>query len=244
MSEKWHGGKGSAPRPKSVDEKVYADNWARIFEKYTPTPSPFVCVLRSGGEYKAQHAIRLYDMARRAGLADRFLCLSDVDVPGVPCQKLTKPRWFGWWSKFEAMEQARYIQEDGSHPAGIWMCDLDTTFISLPDEPTETTACDDFYGPQRFGSGFMWVSWSDMGEAYRTFESNAIHWMMTLKIYPDIGDQALLYRVWGDRVRRWPREQVVSYKLDVKGGVAPAGARVVCFHGHPRPWHAPEVRWP
>jgi hypothetical protein len=30
------GGKGDAPRPKSVDEKTFSDNWARIFPKPEP----------------------------------------------------------------------------------------------------------------------------------------------------------------------------------------------------------------
>lgn len=32
---KWHGGKGSTPRPLSVDQKTYSDNWDRIFGKTT-----------------------------------------------------------------------------------------------------------------------------------------------------------------------------------------------------------------
>ena len=30
------GGKGSSPRPYSVDQKTYSDNWDRIFKKKTP----------------------------------------------------------------------------------------------------------------------------------------------------------------------------------------------------------------
>ena len=29
----WHGGKGSTPRPKSVDTDTYQSNWDRIFGK-------------------------------------------------------------------------------------------------------------------------------------------------------------------------------------------------------------------
>ena len=29
----WHGGKGSKPRPYSVDKKKFDDNWDRIFGK-------------------------------------------------------------------------------------------------------------------------------------------------------------------------------------------------------------------
>lgn len=29
----WHGGKGSSPRPISVDQDTYESNWDRIFKK-------------------------------------------------------------------------------------------------------------------------------------------------------------------------------------------------------------------
>ena len=33
MSGKWHGGKGSAPRPKSVSDEEYANRWDAIFSR-------------------------------------------------------------------------------------------------------------------------------------------------------------------------------------------------------------------
>jgi hypothetical protein len=33
MSGKWHGGKGSTPRPFSVDQKTFDNNWDNIFRK-------------------------------------------------------------------------------------------------------------------------------------------------------------------------------------------------------------------
>lgn len=32
----WHGGKGSAPRPKNVPKEVWEENWDRIFGKKEP----------------------------------------------------------------------------------------------------------------------------------------------------------------------------------------------------------------
>ena len=32
----WHGGKGSAPRPRSVPKDVWEDNWERVFGKKEP----------------------------------------------------------------------------------------------------------------------------------------------------------------------------------------------------------------
>ena len=33
MSGQWHGGKGSKPRPFSVDQKTFDTNWDNIFKK-------------------------------------------------------------------------------------------------------------------------------------------------------------------------------------------------------------------
>ena len=33
MSKQWHGGKGSKPRPYSVDSKTFETNWDNIFKK-------------------------------------------------------------------------------------------------------------------------------------------------------------------------------------------------------------------
>jgi hypothetical protein len=33
MSSRWHGGKGSKPRPQKVSQEKFNDNWDRIFRK-------------------------------------------------------------------------------------------------------------------------------------------------------------------------------------------------------------------
>lgn len=38
MTEKWHGGKGSKPRP--TDLQKYADNWEKIFGKKKEEKQP------------------------------------------------------------------------------------------------------------------------------------------------------------------------------------------------------------
>jgi len=37
MSGKWHGGKGSRPRPYSVDQKTFESNWELAFGKNKKT---------------------------------------------------------------------------------------------------------------------------------------------------------------------------------------------------------------
>lgn len=38
MSGKWHGGKGSRPRPYSIDQKTFDNNWDNIFGKKNKEP--------------------------------------------------------------------------------------------------------------------------------------------------------------------------------------------------------------
>lgn len=60
-----------------------------------------VTVLRSGGEFNASHVQAMQRQAARwAPAGTRFLCLSDVNVPGVECLPL-KYDWPGWWAKME-----------------------------------------------------------------------------------------------------------------------------------------------
>lgn len=33
MSASWHGGKGSTPRPRKVDNSTFENNWDKIFKK-------------------------------------------------------------------------------------------------------------------------------------------------------------------------------------------------------------------
>jgi hypothetical protein len=40
MSGKWHGGKGSAPRPYSVDQKTFESNWDLAFKKKPKEEAP------------------------------------------------------------------------------------------------------------------------------------------------------------------------------------------------------------
>jgi hypothetical protein len=39
MTGKWHGGKGSTPRPTKVDKKTFDSNWDKIFGKQQQQPN-------------------------------------------------------------------------------------------------------------------------------------------------------------------------------------------------------------
>ncbi|MDL2402546.1 hypothetical protein [Rhizobium mayense] len=85
----------------------------------------------------------------------------------------------------------------------------------------------------------IWAEWIDRPQ----------HWMDT---YHKGGHQVFLERFWLDHVSRWQDllpGQIVSWKSHVRqalyddesgDGSIPDGARVVIFHGKPRPW---DIGW-
>ena len=186
------------------------------------------CVLRASKEYDAEYVRRLRDgVAKNLKEKHRFVCLSDVDVP---CERIElKHGWPVWWSKMELFRPD--IGDD------ILYFDLDTLIVGdLKDIASvrSLTMLSDFYQGYP-ASGVMYLPWFERAEVWR-------RWIKC----PDRhrteqggnGDGGFLRYVFGKRPARWQDEvpgQIVSYKKDVKGNGIPENARVICFHGRPRP---------
>jgi hypothetical protein len=199
-------------------------------------------VLRKSPDYDVDYVERLAaGVSSHLTVPHRFVCLSDVPVPveriplefGLP----------GWWSKMELFRL----------PPPVLYFDLDTVIVGSLDgiadhaRRSAFTALRDFYRPDGLGSGMM--SWAlDVSDLYRAFSESPIRWMDQ---YGARGDQAFIE----DRFRKpdkWQDVvpgQVVSYKAHVRKatrrletgtGDIPDNARVVCFHGKPRPR---EIGW-
>ncbi len=197
------------------------------------------CVLRTGGHYDDEYVTRLRDgVAKHLPVKHRFVCLSDVDVP---CERIVlRNSWPGWWSKMELFWR---------DPPVLYF-DLDTvicgdlTDIAAQAEKPEFTLLRDFYREDGFGSGMM--AWGmDMKPLYDKFCQSPSGF---INRYEGRGDQGFIeghvdretVAIWQDRLPG----QVVSYKAHVRApkrgsetgnGRPPANARVVCFHGFPKP---------
>jgi hypothetical protein len=184
-----------------------------------------LCVLRSGGEYRPEHAQWL------ARQIPGLVCLSDVPVPGVKTLQL-QHNWPGWWAKMEMFRPD--IEGDA------WMFDLDTVVINLPDEPTQTTVLSDFTDRSLTGSGFMFVTAADRKRVWDAWIRDPDKHMQDNQFFPKLGDQGFLHDYIGSK-GRWDH-RVYSYKMHCLNGL-PADASVVCFHGHPRPWHVIGRDW-
>lgn len=191
-------------------------------------------VLRSGGEYRPEH-VQALTKQLRAQFYDP-LVFTDMVVPGVETTKLHYP-WAGWWSKMNLFDPR--VKGD------LLAMDLDTRLFGSIDEiasRTKMTLLRDFYKPHKLQSGLMYLPEAARAETWERWHEQMIHVFQ--------GDGQFLDSVWRERADTWQDElpgQVVSYKchvmhdprkqkVHVGDGTVPTNARVVCWHGKPRPW--------
>jgi hypothetical protein len=158
-----------------------------------------------------------------------LVCLSDVAVEGVECRPLVSD-WPVWWSKLEAFGPS--IQGD------MLLMDLDTVVLDIPAMPSETTVLRDWVEPSVMNSSLMFVTAADRACVWDAWLTDPAGHMKACNRWPKWGDQGFLQdhigsaAKWGDEVR--------SYKVHCRNGL-PAGTKVVCFHGKPRPWDVRET---
>lgn len=203
------------------------------------------CVLRSGGHYDSEYVDRLRRGVEQHLSGARFVCLSDVDVS---CQRIPlKHGWPGWWSKLELFRPD--IEGD------LLTLDLDTMIAGdLSDIAGvgKLTVLHDFYAKTlqdgsarlRKNTGVMYLPHADRACIWNEWIKNPEAHMARCG---NRGDGMMITELYGDRAQCWQDVlpgQVVSYKCHVRpsqharetgDGTVPANARVVCFHGEPRP---------
>jgi len=183
-----------------------------------------VTVLRSGGEYEPRHVQWL------SRQVPGLVCLSDVEIKGVPTVRLKHP-WPKWWPKMELWSDL--IDGDLLH------IDLDTVVLAPICEFLtigRTTTLADFYRPALMGSGLMYIAQKDKPAIWSAFLENPALHMRMHRGFPLIGDQGFLHgRLKADRWQNVLPGKVASFKVHCQADV-PHGVKVVCFHGQPRPW--------
>lgn len=189
------------------------------------------CVLKSGGGFNASHVAALKKQVEQYVEHDRFVCLSDVEVP---CGRIPlENNWPRWWPKLELFRRKQF-----SGP--VLYFDLDTVLLapfSVPLKVGEFWMLKDFFDYERRGrvtpaSGIMawWGNWTAIYESMKVRSSppDANEWdqrhiaeFVKPKYLQDLGG-------------------IYSYKAHIKDKGLPPDARVVCFHGQPRPWDCGE----
>jgi hypothetical protein len=199
-----------------------------------------MCVLRSGREYGRQDVAALDHCLKKFLPGFALECLSDVDVP-VPRIPLTET-WPGWWSKMELFRPD--IEGD------IFYLDLDTVVVRPIEHLAaigKLTMLSDFYYPQHIASGLMYLPQSCREVVWKRWIDSP-RWHMDVQARG--GDQGFLREIPAMRsAARWQQafpDQVISYKVHLitRAGrkTLPDSARIVCFHGQPRP-RSVEAPW-
>jgi len=201
-----------------------------------------VFVLKSGGIYDYKYVNNLVsgikanlDVPHRiVGLTDDKRNLTeDID-------RLVSFRhgWPKWWGKIELFRDD--IFEDDEQ---VFFFDLDTFIVGSLNEIVKYRggfcALKDFYRPESMGSGMM--SWNGR-RVHRIYDEFIKHDRKYINNTPE-GDQAFI-SLYKPQIEYWQDvypEEIISYKVHcvkTPQGVSatlPEKAKVVCFHGKPRP---------
>ncbi len=203
-----------------------------------------VCVLKSGGIYDPSWVERLRNaVVQHMNTPHRFICLTDMELPGDIEVRSLHHGWPGWFSKMELFALS----------GPVLYLDLDVAIVgsldALLEAPTESfdgrsfkpngqlTAIRDFYRPTEYNSSVMLIE--DRRDIYNAFVQDADSIMSEHR-----GVQEYLSANFPE-AEVFMDGPVLSYRkhcrarLHAKGKPpqsvpAPAGASVVCFHGQPK----------
>ena len=198
------------------------------------------CVLSTSDgrrQYDVSHVERLRKMvAENLSSVHRFVCLSNVEVP---CERIDLIKgWLGWWSKVELFRPGLF--EDR-----VLYFDLDVTPVGGLDEiahyPEPFAAIKNWLRPGINSSVMVWDV-GVMDHVYLNLTNEDIERLP--------GDQNWITEQM-PHAEFFPREWCVSYRKSVvplrrfilpgQPVAVPPGAKVVVFHGFPKPWEVPSV---
>ena len=207
------------------------------------------CVLKVGKFQNRSHTIE-YTPAHVQWLAKqvkehltiphRFVCLSDVEVPGVKTLPLIND-WKGWWSKIELFRSGLFYDK-------VFYIDLDTVITGnineLVEYPHTFTTLRQFSQGEEFmnmGSGIM--SWNpllvpELSNVYDTFKLNADKYMEEYTTSDKWGDQKFIQHNFPYQPEFFQLlfpNKIVSFITDLKQGNPTEENKIVCFHGKPKP---------
>lgn len=166
-----------------------------------------VTVLRSGGDYNANHVKWLYN---QLPTSYEKVCLTDIEIPGIKTIKLTK-NYPGWWSKIELFDPEK-IDDD------IFYVDLDVVIIGDITDilmNTNLTMLEDFYSPGKtYNSAIMYIPHDQKNKAWQTFNRFPEQFM---RRYKSGGDQEFISKIY-PQAKNWQSifpGKIVSYKKHV-----------------------------
>jgi hypothetical protein len=189
------------------------------------------CVLHEkGGTFTTLHAKALCAGVETHLPGARFACIStNPDVPGyVP---MPRPDWTGKWSLVNWWTP-------GLFTGRVLAVGLDTFIVGPLDDLAAydgpAAGIDDFYQMRLLASGAMAWDGDELAHVHEAFARDP---RGTMRRYPRMDPWLRTVAPNLRRLQRRYPDQIVSYKAHARAAV-PDGARVVCFHGKPRPHEA------
>ncbi|EHI1004568.1 hypothetical protein J1C06_004901 [Escherichia coli] len=212
-----------------------------------------ISVLRCSKEFTPKHAQWLHRQIR--GI--RSVCLTDAEhIEGVETAPLFY-NWPGWWAKMELFNPDHPVigKED------LFYLDIDTVITGDLHEFTNRqnmTLLTDIscQGKENApaASGVMFIPAREKYRAWNVFKDNAERIMSEKRSPPFHGDQGFISEIYPE-AERWQdvlpgfivsdkahvaTPEMTGFNPELHDGVAngtvPENARIVCFHGAPRPW--------
>jgi len=203
-----------------------------------------LCVLKSGGDYTVDYVERLRNMvSRNSTVPYEFVCLTDLDIDLSICKSVKLQKSYGgWWSKVEIFRPELVVS------SFVIYFDLDTVILKNIDDFLTYEYHMMALRPwnvknQAAGmaaSGMM--AWQNDGAFSFIFEQFKYE---NIKNFSG-GDQHYISEILldnGESVDYFQElfKGIYSYKRNCKRGLPP-NARIICFHGKPRP-HQLKLKW-
>lgn len=200
------------------------------------------CVLKSGSfmnrqiklEYSAAQVLWLKKQVEtHLKLPHKFICMTDIDIPGVETRKLLD-EFPGWWSKMELFREFD----------SCFYIDLDTVIVgdisNIVSYNHDFTVLTNLSNPAsgRIGSGVM--AWNkDLSHLYTKFKQNSIKYIKEFVVSDKWGDQGFIESNMKipHRFQNMFPNSILSYTFGLPNkDIIPEKCRIVCFHGAPKPW--------
>lgn len=183
-------------------------------------------------DYKPEHVQWLAKQVKVHTPNCEFVCLSDVEIPGVKVIPL-KYNWPGWWSKMEL------FREDFGQ---VFYIDLDTVVVGdltpLLNHKHKFTA---WSAPRKVhhlqSSVMAWTGYK--AQIFEPFKIDADYWIKECVTASCWGDQGFIGKQlnsnWDEFNILFPKA-IGSFKLDFHQKEPPLDCKIVSFHGKPKPW--------
>jgi len=185
-------------------------------------------------EFTPAHVQALQRQVEQYAPFASFECLTNAHVPGVDCKPL-EHNWPGWFAKMNLFSP--------SMKGDFLFMDLDTVISGdLSDilAVDKLTLLRDFYRDgvklkEGLGGALCFFPEATRAQVWEYWIKNPL---LAMRMAGHKGDMEIFERFYRNTADRWQDVvpgQIVSWKVNCTHGIPPE-ARVICFHGQPRPW--------